>query len=164
MSPEQPGIAITPSIANFLESGLSLLVGTRSRELVPEALRAVAARVLPDRRHVALFVPLATAARTIENLRDNGRVAVTFSNPLDHTTFQAKGHMTQMARAADSELPWLEAYFREFAAKLDLVGLPPKVTYRMARWPAWNVEFRVEEMFAQTPGPLAGSAIVGDGP
>lgn len=160
MSPEHPGVAITPTIATFLDSGLSILVGTRSRDLIPEALRAVAARVLPDRRHIALFVPVATGERTMENLADNARVAVTFSNPLDHTTFQAKGRVTQLGRAADSELPWLEEYFREFAAKLDLVGLPPKVTYRMARWPAWHVVFRVEEVFMQTPGPLAGSAVV----
>jgi hypothetical protein len=39
---------------------------------------------------------------------------------------------------------------------LDAIGLPRRVTHRIAHWPAFAIEMTVEQIFDQTPGPKAG--------
>jgi hypothetical protein len=42
---------------------------------------------------------------------------------------------------------------------LDSVGVPRRVSGRLAHWPAFAIDLRVEETFDQTPGPHAGTRL-----
>ena len=79
-------ISITAELKYFLESGVSVVVGTRDSACVPEAVRAWGPRVGRDGSSVSLCFALATSGRTLNNLRDNGRVAVTFCLPTNYKT------------------------------------------------------------------------------
>jgi hypothetical protein len=46
--------------------------------------------------------------------------------------------------------------WQEFEEVLDAIGLPRRVTHRIAHWPAFAIEMTVEQIFDQTPGPKAG--------
>jgi hypothetical protein len=152
-------VVLPATTATFLESGLTLFVGTRSSDLRPECAFAIALRVEPCRRRLTVFLPDRAAARAIENLRANGAAAVTATRPLDLRTLQVKGRAVRVAAAADVDRPFVLAYREALAAQLEAVGHPRSVTARLVAWPCAAVEVEVEALFDQTPGPRAGAVL-----
>ena len=150
---------LSDDLIAFVESGVSIQVGTRDSTLVPEALRAVGARVSAERSEIFVYVPHATSARTLANLRDNGRIAVCFSRVEDHRTIQVKGRVLELEPAQDAERERIDAYRAEFAGNLAFVGLPPRLSFRISSWPCHRVRFAVETIWVQTPGPGAGDPL-----
>jgi hypothetical protein len=143
----------------FFESGISVLVGTRDARLVPDAVRAVGARVEAGGEELTVFLPAATAAVALANVRDNGRIAVTFARPSDHRSFQLKGRVLRVAEATGADRDVVDLYRCGLAKEMAVIGLPPRLTLRLAHWPAHAVRLRVEGVFAQTPGPGAGAEL-----
>jgi len=155
------GRALSPDLAEFVESGVSIQVGTRDSTLFPEAVRALGARSERGEGEVTVFVPEATGERTLCNVRDNGRIAVCFSRIDDHRTIQLKGLVLSADAAGEADRALVERYRGALAASLAFVGMPPRLTYRLSHWPAWAIRFAVESVFVQTPGPGAGDALPG---
>lgn len=151
--------AISPELAEFLQSGVSILVGTRDPRLFPECMRAVGARVERGRREVTIFAPAATSAATIANLEENGRVAICFSRIEDHRSIQLKGRVVAIAPASDADRCVVERWRGEFVRNLAFVGLPPRLSLRLNSWPCRAVRLRVESIYLQTPGPGAGAPL-----
>jgi predicted pyridoxine 5'-phosphate oxidase superfamily flavin-nucleotide-binding protein len=149
---------ISPELAGFLESGISILVGTRDAGLVPECIRGMGARVEAGGAEVTVFLPDAVSARTLENLRDNGRIAVTFCAQ-DHKSFQVKGRIVGLRPAAPADRGAVDRFRRAWADELGKVGVPPRLTLRMAHWTCQAARFRVEAIYVQTPGPGAGAPL-----
>ena len=154
---------IDPELAAFLQSGLSMVIGTRDADLVPEVARAVGARVEAGGAELTVFVPIATGARTLANLETTGRVSVTFSRPADHRSLQVKGGVAGIRPADDGDRAAIERYRIELIAALGYFGVPPALTARLNHWPSHAVRFRVEAIFQQTPGPGAGAAVADEG-
>lgn len=152
-------VPLSPEVVSFLESGLSVLVGTRDARLRPEALRAVGARVEAGGAELTVFLPAATSARTLANLHDNGRIAVCFSRPMDHRSLQVKGRLVALSEGDAAERAAIERYVQALAACWQEIGVPPAVPRRLARWPAHAARLRIEEVFVQTPGPGAGAPL-----
>lgn len=150
---------LSEELVAFVESGVSIQVGTRDSALVPDALRAVGARVTDDRNRLDVYLPDATCAQALANLRDNGRVAVCFSRVEDHRTIQIKGRMLELAPAEEGERGVIDSYRAEFAQKLAFVGLPPRLSFRISSWPCHRVRLAVETIWVQTPGPGAGDPL-----
>jgi hypothetical protein len=150
---------ISEEVFAFLAGGKSLVVGTRDAQLVPEVARAVGLRVGPDRLHLSVFLPDAAAARTLHNLRENGRIAIAISNPPDHRSLQLKGQVTGLRPATEEDAAAVLAYVGQVSQVLDVLGLPAHLVARINCLPCTRAEVRVEEIFLQTPGPGAGSAL-----
>jgi hypothetical protein len=150
---------LSDDLAAFVESGISVLVGTRDALLCPESSRAFGARVEPGREEVTVFMPPAFSTRSFENLRDNGRIAVCFSRPLDHRSIQLKGSVLEIRECGPGDRPVLERYARLAAQTFAEVGIPRRTMARLAFWPCRAVRFRVEALFVQTPGPGAGDPL-----
>lgn len=150
---------ISADLAAFLESGLSILLASRDARLVPDCVRAVGARVEAGGAELTVLVPEASAGRCPAALRESGRVAVMFSRPGDHRTIQVKGQVLSLGLAAEAERPLVERYACELARALGFVGVPPRLTLRVARWPCLAVRLRVDGIFVQTPGPGAGAPL-----
>jgi hypothetical protein len=148
---------IPGDLLEHFEGGISILVGTRDASLIPEATRGAGALVHPDREHLTVFLPTDVSQRAIANLRDNGRVAVGFSHPLDAKTLQVKGTVESIRDATDAERAVVERYLVAFAEVLFLAGLPRAITRTMNIWPCHAVTFEVTDLFLQTPGPNAGA-------
>lgn len=150
---------IPADLVAFLESGISVLVGTRDARLVPEATRAVGARVEGGRAELTVLLPAATSAAALANLRDNGRIAVCFSRAFDHRAVQVKGRAVEVRDAEASDRALVERYRAALADEWGRVGVPPRATLRLAHWPCVAVRLRVEGIFLQTPGPGAGAPL-----
>ena len=146
---------ISLELKEFLESGISLLVGSRDARLQPEVVRALGARIEEGGREVTAFVPVATSARTLANARENGRLAVCFAS-IDHRSYQLKGALIEARAADEQDRRLIERYRAALAQHFGLVGLPPRLTLRVAHWPAHALRVAIEDVFIQTPGPGAG--------
>jgi hypothetical protein len=143
----------------FVESGVSVLVGTRDAGMRPFGLRAMGAKVHADRKTLTVFIPDQTAERTLADLRDNGRIALTFTRPIDHRSMQLKGKAIAIRAATEDERPFLESYVEGWARHLVVVGLPRAIGSRLTYWPATAVDVIVEASYHQTPGPSAGKCL-----
>ena len=158
-------ISITAELKDFLESGVSVLVGTRDSACVPEAVRAWGPRVGRDGRSVSLCFALATSGRTLNNMRDNGRVAVTFCLPTNYKTIQLKGRFLGTARPNGQDLAAVERHRDSFTASATRVGVDRR--FMEGAWQKELVEsavmlkvrFVAEQVFDQTPGPDAGAQL-----
>ena len=152
-------LALPEDLAEFLEGGISILVGTRDAGLQPATLRAMGAAVDARGGRVTLYVPEATAERTIANLRDNGRIAVTFSRAVDHRSIQVKGTGAAIRRSGEQDRHIQERYLSRLVEGLSLVGFPAEAIRRASYWPSFAVEIDVTELYEQTPGPRAGTRL-----
>ena len=150
---------ISADTAAFLESGLSVLVGTRDARFQPECVRAVGVRVEAGGAELTVFVPAATGTRTVANLRENGRIAVFLGRATDHASLQVKGTVLAVAEATPGDRAAVDRYRAALAEQLGPVGVPPRWILRMSHWPAHAVRLRVEQVFRQTPGPGAGAPL-----
>jgi hypothetical protein len=150
---------ITDELARFLESGISVLVGTRDAGLRPQSTRGVGLRVEPGGEEATVFLPAASAAAARANLEENGRIAVCVSRALDNRAVQLKGRVVAVAAGDAAARALVDRYRDELARNLAVIGLPPRVTLRLVNWPVHAVRFQVESVFVQTPGPGAGAPL-----
>lgn len=141
------------------------MLGTRDSELVPELVRAWGPRVSRDRTRVRLCVARAVSARTLGNLRDNGRVAATFASPGNSTAIQIWGRCIRTGPARRQDLAAVEAHRDAFVELNKGLGVPR--AFIEALWQRElagsqqmvTVSFVAEQIFNQTPGPDAGSPL-----
>ena len=149
----------------FIERGGSVMVGTRDGDLVPELVRAWGPRISADRRRLSVCVAMAAGARTIGNLQDNGRLAVTFALPSDSHAIQVWGRCIGTGRARRDDLTAVRQHHDAFAQLNTGLGVP--LAFIEALWQRElagspdmiTIRFVVEQIFNQTPGPDAGSPL-----
>ena len=149
-------VRLSEELAEFIESGVSMLVGTRDASLRPQVQRAVGAVVGADRESLTVFLTKAIAAKSVANLEDNGCIALTMSRPYDHRSLQVKGKVLGMRDGTDAERVQQERWHAGFVEHLYIVGLPRSLIRRLAVFPSIAVTLRIDDVFVQTPGPGAG--------
>ena len=149
---------IPEDLVDFLESGVSILVGTRNANNEPEPMRSSGAVVSKDRESLSLLFPLYNP-RSIANVEANGHVAVCFSRFLDNFSIQLKGENAEIRDGTDEERALAERYRVAYGEQLYMAGFPRSLTSRINVWPAKVVTFRVRDIFVQTPGPGAGARL-----
>lgn len=154
-------LRLDDDVLELLGSGVDVIVATRDGQLVPECAVGMGLRVDPDRRRVTVFVARTLVGPTLQNLEDNGQIAVTFCRPIDHRTVQLKGRYLGVRDSGPADRDVQERYRGAFAEQLAPLGVPRAVTRRFAWWPSVAIEFEVQEAFTQTPGPDAGMRIGG---
>jgi len=141
------------------EGGTSVLVGTADASCVPAGCRGIAVRIDPQFSRATAFVPVATSRDVIANAASTKRAAFVVTRIVEHFSVQLKGSVETIRLATDAEEPFVRSRLSEFAEVLDSVGLPRRLGETLACWPAFAIELNVEELFDQTPGPRAGTAI-----
>ncbi len=163
-APEHP-VSIDKQLKAFLESGVSVLVGTRDSGLSPEITRAWGPRVSKDGNSVSLCVPLGTSRKTLENLEENGLIAVSFSLPTTYKTIQLKGRCIETGEPSAADLRAVERHREAFSSLNEGIGVPRQLldsfwSRELETSPAVvAIRFHPEEVFDQTPGPQAGSRL-----
>jgi hypothetical protein len=156
---------ISDEMKAFIESGVSVVVGTRDIGLAPEIVRAWGPVVSEDRQTVSLCVPWATSAQTLDNLETIGRISVVFTLPTNVQSVQLKGKWMETSEPDAADLAAVERHRDAFASLNERIGMPRRVVETL-----WNREletspvlvklrFVPEELFNQTPGPDAGSRL-----
>ncbi len=110
---------------------------------------------------LTVYLAAATSVRAAANARASSRMAITVSHPPTHRTYQIKGAVLDVRDATADDRPLIEKYVDDFADLLATVGLPRHITRRLTCWPAFAIDIDIGEVFAQTPGPGAGSRMAG---
>ena len=160
-----PAIPIPPELKALIERGASVMVGTRDSELVPELVRAWGPRVSRDRKHVSVCVAMAAGVKTLGNLRDNARVAVTFALPANSNAIQVLGRCIGTGPPHRDDLTAVQQHRDTFAQVNKGIGVPlPFIEALWQRELAGSpvmvrIRFVAEQIFNQTPGPDAGSPL-----
>lgn len=150
---------IPENLASLLEGLVAVHVATRDASLVPDEVMGAAAILEPDGSLLTVYVPVATSATCLANLRENGAIAVVLSEPLTHRTLQLKGRATSIRPAREDEREAVERHAAGFDAQVVAIGLPPAAVRRRTRWPCHAVTFPVAGVYEQTPGPRAGEPL-----
>jgi hypothetical protein len=148
-----------PRQDHCLQPGRSILIGTVDPNGNPSCCRGIAVRSLDGLETLTVYVPVATSQETIRNVALTGRIAVATSNPADNRSTQVKGATTETRLAREDEREHVRHSFDAYAAVLDRIGVPRRLTHSVAQWPAFAITLRVEEMYEQTPGPQAGTRL-----
>lgn len=157
--------SISAKLKAFLESGVSVVVGTRDADLLPEITRAWGLLVSKDRKRVSLCVPLATSHKTLDNLAGNGQMAVCCSLPTSYKTVQLKGQCIETADPRRADLAAVERHREAFGRLNQRIGFPSQRSETFWRRELETspvlvkLRFVPEQIFDQTPGPDAGSPL-----
>jgi hypothetical protein len=160
---------LDPSLAEFLQQGLSIHLGTRNARLEPHGARVVAARVEAGDGTDAIvtaYVPVTGSEDVLADLSSNGQVALACSRPSDDRACQLKGVFLDQRPAQPSELDTVHAQWNAFVGQLGMVGIPAQAAVGWVTWPCIALRFRVTAVFDQTPAtqlrPLTGDLPAGD--
>jgi hypothetical protein len=150
---------IPPQLFDLLQTGVSIVVGTRDSSLMPESTRAWGIHVAKDRASVTIFLTEAISHKTLQNLQDNGLVAISCTRPTDHVACQLKGRLRTIRQAGKADREHSTSWHRDFVQELVAIGVPPGTCEAWITGPAVAVEVDVTDVFYQTPGPGAGEKV-----
>jgi hypothetical protein len=150
---------IPDSITHLLQTGVSVMVGTRDGSLMPECTRAWGIHVATGRDTVTIFLSETIAGKTLDNLRENGMIAVSCTRPTDHITCQLKGRVRSIKPLRSVERDLSRRWHRDFMAELRAIGVPSKLSEAWIVEPTVAVEIAITDVFDQTPGPGAGRKV-----
>jgi len=115
--------------------------------------------VSADGRSLRLCVAAPEGSRVRANLEGNGAVAVGFSPPTIARAVQVKGvaGAGAVGEPDAADLERVERHVRSFVAEAARIGAPEELSRRMFVGAGLvAVEFSIDEVFDQTPGPTAG--------
>jgi hypothetical protein len=153
---------LEPDVITLLESDAVIVVGTVDHSGVPEATRGWGLRVLDGtaaRARVRVLLPV-DSDRTHANLATTGRIAVTVTDVVTLASTQVKGRVTESEPPTPEDAREHERSFAALAAKIhDTDGTPPEILARFRPGPLTAVIATVEEVYDQTPGPVAGTRL-----
>ncbi len=150
---------IPQDVTEFLDGGVSILVGSVDEHGRPECTRGMGVEVDGDAGRLTVYVPIVGADRTLANLGLGRRIAITFSRPYDNRTCQVKGRVRATSPASAEDVARQQRWFAAYVEQLAIVGIARAATRRWRITPSVAVEVEVDELFEQTPGPGAGKRI-----
>lgn len=152
---------LTAELADFCQSGLSVVVGTRGPDGWPIAGRAKGCRIDADGR-VRVFLRRAASQAILDAVAGGAGVAATFSRPSDHRTIQLKAGHGRVVEPRAGDVAEAERQLAIFRDELVGIGYPPAFAWPFTLVHPGDlaaVEFLPEAAFVQTPGPSAGSPL-----
>lgn len=146
-------------MAAFLQEGLPAHIATRNAQLEPAGARVTAIKVDADAEHVTVYLPAIAAQPLLEDLRDNGHLAVVLARPIDERSCQVKGRFVESWVPDAAEEAFARQQFDLALAAVERVGIPRAGSAAWQMLPCVAVRFRAEALFTQTPGPNAGARL-----
>ena len=155
---------LAPDTTTFLEGGCSLIVGTVGADGEPTAARGWGLTVL-DRDGVDCRLLLdATALRTQADLRATGVIAVTAADVPTLHSIQLKGFLLEIEPATDADRERAADFAAAFFGDVHATdGTDLAVLRQLYPESFVATVVRFGEIYDQTPGPIAGTAISGTG-
>ncbi len=152
---------IGPEQAALINRRVSIIVGSRDARLRPHLMRAMGCRLSAGRRRATLLLPQSGGGQVLDDLRDNGCIAVVFSEPTSNRTLQLKGRDATVAPCGPDDAALAERYLQGFIVEIGQLGFAAEVarTIFSRHDTLLAVHFTIAEAFEQTPGPAAGQPL-----
>lgn len=160
MSSPSPFLEIGDGIrAHIIGNVGTILVGTRDATLTPEITRGWGPTILPDGHSIDLCVSLSAGAKTLDNLRNNQEVAVTFHQTVTYKTVQLKGRFLGFGELTPQDWESVERQKNTLTEQAKVHGIPLSIGSRIFTHDLVRIRFIVQQAFEQTPGPGAGAKL-----
>jgi hypothetical protein len=151
---------VEPEVAAWVESGLFVVVGTRDADLAPEVTRGWGPRILEGGDCFEVWLGSVVGRRSLDNLRDNGAIAMTCVQALDYRSLQLVGTCLEVGDEERAEVPAVTRQRELLGGVGPRIGILPLVLRNLLSWdPLVRVRARIERVYDQTPGPQAGRAL-----
>lgn len=101
----------------------------------------------------------------LEALEDNGQLALTVEEFPSHETYQFKGRFLRHRPIVADDLKIVERVRERFVKRMKSLNsdAPPSVLSDYILKPLVAIEFEVQDIFVQTPGPGAGKRVDPEG-
>lgn len=151
-------ILLPDEILEFIQSGVSVIVGVVGADGRAQAGRALATRVESDGAFRLMYPADGNAAITA-SAQSGGPIAVTFSAPLSHRTIQLKAGSSRAEQLDPEDRISVEHQIDAFAAILRVLGFPPPLVKSFCNNRSKSISvlsFVPQAAYEQTPGPGAG--------
>jgi hypothetical protein len=151
-------ILLPDEVLDFIQSGVSVIVGVVGADGRAQAGRALATRIVPGGAIRLMYPAEGNAAITI-SAQSGGPIAVTFSAPISHRTIQLKAASSRLEQMEPEDRINVDAQMDAFAGVLRALGFPPPFVQSFCANRSKSISvlsFVPEEAFEQTPGPGAG--------
>ncbi len=153
---------LDPDRMAMIAKGVSAIVASCSADMRPSIMRAIGTHVSSDGQQLTVYLRRSQSACVLNDIADNGQLAVVFSEPATHRTLQLKGHALNVRPATLNDAPLLAAYRASMEIEVGRVGFGPVYVAAMLAGPIEDVvavAFQPTQAFDQTPGPKAGEAL-----
>jgi hypothetical protein len=154
-------IHLPDEVLDFIQSGVSVIVGVVGPDGRAQAGRALASRVVGDGA-IRLMYPDEGNAAITASAQSGGPIAVTYSAPISHRTIQVKAASSRLEQLEPEDRISLEAQVDAFAGVLRALGFPPPFLKSFCDNRSKSIcvlSFVPQEAYEQTPGPGAGRAL-----
>lgn len=138
-----------------------MILGSRNAKLLPCGALAFGATVDAENEVVTVFVPNDMVAETLENMEDNGQVALAIGHGDLHESYQIKGKYVGSRPSTPHETAIQDIHKTKLVPHLraEIGDMADKYWGKFDYHPSTAISFRVTEIFDQTPGPNAGRKI-----
>ncbi|HRA94437.1 MAG TPA: pyridoxamine 5'-phosphate oxidase family protein [Aestuariivirga sp.] len=159
--PTLPGGVLTPALAEFCQSGTSIVLASCDHDGRPIVGRGLACRIEPDGK-ARLVLRKSSNPKLLKALTDGARFAVTFTQPSTHRSIQLKAPAARIVDANVGDAPAAIAQTTAFSRDLMDVGYSESFAKTYCGFEPHDLvtlTFLPEHAFVQTPGPNAGSAL-----
>lgn len=159
--PTLPGGVLTPALAEFCQSGVSIVLASCDHNGRPVVGRGLACRIEPDGK-ARVVLRKSSNPKLLKALADGGRFAVTFTKPSTHRSIQLKAPSARIVDTNVGDEPAALAQTSDFRSDLMDVGYSESFAKTYCGFEPHDlltVTFAPEQAFVQTPGPNAGSAL-----
>ena len=150
---------IPQEIVDFIHNSQVGYIGTRDENLVP-LLRANWGTDVNDTKEVMIvYVVQAQYEQMLKNLSDNGRVSLILVEWPSHRSYQFKGQFLEAREMTLDEVVFQQQYREKYIALITELGYPHEMADQFVYHADLAIEFKVEKVYDQTPGPGAGKEI-----
>jgi hypothetical protein len=152
---------LTQELAEFCESGVSVVIAASTADGMPIAGRGKACRITPDGT-MRIFLPEPGNTALLAAFSAGSPIAVTFSAPRNHRSIQVKGSQVRPVGLDAGDLDLVARQVKDFENDLVFVNYPLRFS---ATYTAYHpeeivaIEFSPKDAFVQTPGPGAGEVL-----
>lgn len=155
------GTMIPQHLVDFIQGPHAMAFGSRNGKLLPCGTLAFGGVVDAERETVTVFVPNAMAAETLENMEDNGQIALAVGHGEMHESYQFKGAYISSRPSTPHETAIQDIYKTKLVThfRAELGDLADRYWGQFDYHPSTAISFKVTEIFDQTPGPDAGRKI-----
>ncbi|MCC7365045.1 MAG: pyridoxamine 5'-phosphate oxidase family protein [Dehalococcoidia bacterium] len=158
-APQGTMYRVDDDIKELAEGAVAAAVGSASADGVPQHIPGWGLRIRDDRISADIFIDAPRAADVLANLRETGRIAVTFGSPVTYQSIQFKGMFVECAEPTPEECAWVEQQREAVASSLAIVGDSIDRMRNLWMSEILRVRFTIERAFDQTPGPAAGKPL-----
>lgn len=129
--------------------------------MIPELTDVMGIELSSDGARVKFFISKSEAQRSLENIEDNGWVALSLSRPTNYDAAQIKGRADVLREITEDEREFSRQWLEKYRTEIRLIGVSPLAASSLIFEPDVTVEAQVTELFIQTPGAKAGQALEG---